>query len=255
MSSSDAPADVLRGRLAEIRERVDAAAVAAGRAPADVRILLATKSQDAATIATAVAAGFPLIGENRVQEVVHKAAALAELLPGVELERHFIGHLQSNKINQLVPLVSCVQTVDSAELAGKLAIRAADDGRRLPVLAQVNVSGEVTKSGVPPERVFELVEAIAAHDALDLRGLMTIGLNSPDAGAVRAGYELLASLRDEIRALAGGRAGSRTGARIGERTELAALSMGMSNDYELAIAAGATIVRIGSAAFGPRQVR
>jgi pyridoxal phosphate enzyme (YggS family) len=250
VSNSAAPAELLRHRLAEIRDRVAGAAEAAGRAPADVRILLATKTQDAATIATAVAAGFPLIGENRVQEVVHKAAELAELLPDVELERHFIGHLQSNKINQLVPLVNCVQTVDSVELAGKLALRAATDRRRLPVLAQVNVSGEVTKSGVPPERVFELVEAIAAHEALDLRGLMTIGLNSPDPGAVRAGYQLLASLRDEIRALAGGGPGGGTGGR----TELAELSMGMSNDYELAIAAGATIVRIGSAVFGPRQL-
>lgn len=234
---------VLQVRLDEIRQRVASAAVASGRRPDQVRILLATKTRSASTIAAAVGAGFPLIGENRAQEVVGKAAELDELLPGVEFERHFIGHLQSNKVNAVVPLVSCVQSVDSADLGAKLATRAAVDGRRLRVLAQVNVSGEASKSGVPPEQVFELVEALAAHDALELAGLMTIGLNSPDESAVRAGYELLASLRDEIRALAGWSADSR----------LSELSMGMSADFELAIAAGATIVRIGSAAFGPRE--
>lgn len=239
-----APDPALLTRLAQIRDRVAAAATAARRDPAEVAILLATKMQDASTIAAAIRAGFPLIGENRVQEVVQKAPELAELLPETPFERHFIGHLQSNKISQVLPLVRCIQTVDSAELAAKLATRAAGDGRRLDVLAQVNVSGEDSKSGVPPEQVFELVEAIAAHDALHLRGLMTIGLNSPDLGAVRAGYDLLASLRNEIRALTdAGKSG------------LPELSMGMSGDYEVAIAAGATIVRIGSAAFGARPTR
>jgi pyridoxal phosphate enzyme (YggS family) len=210
-----------------------------------VQILLATKTQPASLIAAAVRAGFPLIGENRVQEVTGKAAELAELLGDVPVRRHFIGRLQSNKINSLVPLVDCVESVDSADLAGKLARRAASDGRRLDVLAQVNVSGEASKAGVGPERVFDLVEAIASHEALHLRGLMTIGLNSADLGAVRAGYQLLTSLRDEIRALVGGPRGA-------DPATLPVLSMGMSNDFEAAIAAGATEVRIGSAAFGAR---
>lgn len=237
------PEAALVQRLHDIRRRVDDAATAAGRRPDDVRILLATKTQPAGLIAAAVAAGFTLIGENRVQEVTGKAAELSELLPDTPFRRHFIGRLQSNKINQLLPLVDCVESVDSAELAGKLARRAAEDDRRLDVLAQVNVSGEPTKAGVPPEEVFALVEAIAAHDALRLQGLKTIGLNSPDQGAVRAGYALLTALRDEIRALSGGAPGM-----------LPVLSMGMSNDFETAIAAGATEVRIGSAAFGARPV-
>lgn len=244
MSTPDA--DLVQ-RLHDLRDRVAAAAIAAGRRPEDVQILLATKTQPAATIAAAVSAGFTLIGENRVQEVTAKADELVELLPGIRFRRHFIGHLQSNKINQLLPLVDCVESVDSADLAAKLARRVAADGRRLDVLAQVNVSGEDTKAGVPPERVFELVEAIATHDALHLRGLMTIGLNSPDVGAVGAGYRLMASLRDEICALSGGSRGGPGAARV-----LPVLSMGMSNDFELAIAAGATEVRIGSAAFGAR---
>ena len=241
MSESD-PA--LERRLRTVRDRVAAAATAAGRDPADVSILLATKTQPASLIAAAVRAGFPLIGENRVQEVTGKADELTALLPGASFRRHFIGRLQSNKINQLVPLVDCVESVDSADLAAKLARRAAADGRRLDVLAQVNVSGEESKAGVTPAQVFELVEAIAAHDALHLRGLMTIGLNSPDQGAVTAGYRLLASLRDEICALSGGSRGL--------PGVLPVLSMGMSNDLAAAIAAGATEVRVGSAAFGPR---
>jgi len=242
VTTQDAEQTALLSRLESLRTRVAAAAADAGRSPDSVRILLATKTQAATTIAAAVRAGYPLIGENRAQEVVGKAGELDELLPAIVLERHFIGHLQSNKINQVLPLVSCIQTVDSVELAGRLATRAAEDGRRLAVLAQVNVSGEETKSGVSPERVFDLVEAIAAHDSLELRGLMTIGLNSPDAGAVRAGYDLLAGLREEIWALSGAERGGR----------LPELSMGMSGDFEPAIAAGATIVRIGSAAFGAR---
>ena len=236
------PDEALSRRLADIRERVGAAATAAGRSPDDVRILLATKTQSAALIAAAIRAGFPLIGENRVQEVTGKADELAALLPGVPFRRHFIGRLQSNKINKLLPLVDCVESVDDADLAARLAERAAAAGRRLDVLAQVNVSGEDSKAGVAPERIQDLVGAIAAYDALQLRGLMTIGLNSPDSAAVRAGFELLAELRDQIAGPAGGESGA----------VLPVLSMGMSNDFELAIAAGATEVRIGSAAFGAR---
>ena len=136
--------------------------------------------------------------------------------------RHFIGRLQSNKINKLVPLVDCVESVDSADLAAKLAQRAAADGRRLEVLAQVNVSGEDTKAGVAPAAVFELVEAIAAHDALELRGLMTIGLNSPDArqGGRRLPVARLAAGRapGAVRRVAGdlGRAGRAAGAVDGD---------------------------------------
>ncbi len=237
MSPPDA--DLAR-RLLEIRAKVTAAATAAGRDPEDVQILLATKTRSPETIAAAVRAGFCLIGENRVQEVTGKAAELTTLLTGTTFRRHFIGHLQSNKIGQVLPLVDCVESVDSAELAAKLARRVADTGRRLDVLAQVNVSGENTKAGVAPAEVGALIEAITEHPALNLRGLMTIGLNSPDVGAVRAGYRLLAALRDEVRSAGAG------------APELPVLSMGMSGDFATAIAAGATEVRIGSAAFGPR---
>jgi hypothetical protein len=200
-------------------------------------VLLATKTQHADRIITALAAGYRLIGENRVQEVVAKAAELSS----VPHETHFIGHLQANKINQLVDHISCLQTLDSVDLAGKLDARLEARGRRLDVLIQVNVSGETAKSGVRPERAIDLLDAASAFPRLTVRGFMTIGLNSPDGAAVRAGYRTLASLRDAALA-----------ARIPGAENATELSMGMSGDFADAIAEGATIVRLGSAIFGQR---
>lgn len=225
------------GRLAQARRRVAEAARAAGRDPADVRILLATKTMPPAVIREAFAAGGTLIGENRVQEVLAKAGELAD----VPHETHFIGHLQSNKVNQLLPHISCLQTLDSAALADRLQARLEGLDRRLDVLVQVNVSGEATKSGVPPERVAALVAAVDRCPRLTLRGFMTIGLNSPDRSAVRRGYAILAGIRS--------RAGTEGWPGAADATEL---SMGMSGDYADAVAEGATIVRLGSAIFGPR---
>ncbi|AZI58548.1 YggS family pyridoxal phosphate-dependent enzyme [Nakamurella antarctica] len=221
-------------QLAALRQRADAAAVAAGRLPTDVKILLATKTQSAARIIEALQAGYNLIGENRVNEVVEKARELAAFAPTT----HFIGHLQSNKIGQVLPLVSCIQTVDSADLASKLSNRSVDAGRVMDVFLQVNVSGEDSKSGLTPQRAPEVAAYIATLPGVRLTGYMTVGLNSPDAAAVQAGYLQLAHMRDELKL---------DGARQ--------LSMGMSGDFELAIACGATMVRLGSAAFGARAVR
>ncbi len=227
----------IAARVAAVRAEVAAAARAAGRAPEDVEILLATKTQPPPAILEAIDAGCPLIGENRVQEVVEKAEAL-QIAAHVT---HFIGHLQANKINQLLGLVGCVQSVDSVELARRLDTRLAARDLVLDVLLQVNVSGEPSKSGVPPESALALLAEVAPMERLTVRGFMTIGLNSPDRDAVRAGYRALAGIRD--RALAGGVPGGETA------TEL---SMGMSGDFADAIAEGATMVRIGSAVFGAR---
>jgi hypothetical protein len=226
--------DQLLGRLRAARSRIDDAASAAGRDPAEVRLLLATKTQPAQRILSALAAGYTLIGENRVQEVTAKAADLS----AVAHETHFIGHLQANKINQLLDHIDCLETLDSAELARKLDTRLAARDRTLDVLLQVNVSGEASKSGVRPDEVTALLEAAAECPRLAVRGFMTIGLNSADTGAVRAGFRLLGEIQQE--ALSG-----TPGA-----TEL---SMGMSGDFTEAIAEGATIVRLGSAVFGPRS--
>ncbi|WP_420121260.1 YggS family pyridoxal phosphate-dependent enzyme [Nakamurella sp.] len=237
MVHPSAPTGGVAARLADVRGRVRAAALAAGRDPAQIRILLATKTLPPAVIRAAIAAGGTLIGENRVQEVLAKADELAD----VPHETHFIGHLQSNKVTMVLPHISCLQTLDSAALADRLQARLETMDRGLDVLVQVNVSGEATKSGVPPAEVADLVAAIARHPRLVLRGFMTIGLNSPDRAAVRRGYAELAGIR--ARAAAEGWPGAAVA------TEL---SMGMSGDYADAIAEGATIVRLGSAVFGPR---
>lgn len=226
-------------RLALVRACVRAATQAAGRDAASVRILLATKTISPRVIREAFAAGVTLIGENRVQEVLAKADDLAD----VPHRTHFIGHLQSNKVNQLLPHIQCLETVDTAALVARLQGRLAVLDRELEVLVQVNVTGEVTKAGVHPDQVRALVAAVAGAPRLRLRGFMTIGLNSPDRDAVRRGYRVLAGIRDRA---------------VGEQwpgAELATeLSMGMSGDYPDAIAEGATIVRLGSAVFGPRAV-
>ncbi len=233
----------VRARLDDVRARVAAAEDAAGRAPGSVRLLLATKTQPATAIRAAVAADRGaqprpvLLGENRVQELTAKGPDLADL--GAEL--HLIGPLQSNKVNQALRWVTCVQSVDSLALAERLSRRCLDTGRELDVLVQVNVSGERTKHGVPPDAAVGLARQVATLDRLHLRGLMTVGANSPDPDRVRAGYRLLRVLRDEL--LASGAPGT---------TDAVELSMGMSGDLELAIAEGATLVRVGTAVFGAR---
>jgi pyridoxal phosphate enzyme (YggS family) len=253
VTSDDALAG-LTARLGRVRERIAMAEAAAGRAPGSVRLLLATKTVpaelirlalEADTLARAASAddrGIQtpvLLGENRVQELVAKAPDLIDLAP----ELHLIGPLQSNKITHALRWATCVETVGSVELAARLAERGAVVGRVLDVFVQVNVSAEATKHGVSPDAATALGIEVAALGSLRLRGLMTIGANTPDTAAVRAGYVVLRHLRDEI---------ADSGARgTADATEL---SMGMSGDLELAIAEGATIVRTGTAVFGSRPV-
>ncbi|WP_116947649.1 YggS family pyridoxal phosphate-dependent enzyme [Jiangella endophytica] len=233
------PADAdIRANLAAVRARVDAACAAAGRAPDEVEVLLATKTQPAGRIAVAVAAGARLIGENRVQELAAKDAELTATAAPASFERHFIGHLQSNKVNQVLRYVACVQSVDSVELAERLQRRLEVLDRTLEVLVQVNTSGEASKSGVAPDEAVAVVKEVAALDRLRVRGLMTVGLQSPDEAAVRASYRGLRVLRDRAADVIG--------------AGLPVLSMGMSGDLEAAVAEGATLVRIGSAVFGAR---
>ena len=226
-------------RLQDVAGQVREAATAAGRQADSVRLLLATKTIAASVVLEAIAAGFGLIGENRAQEVVAKADEL--VAAGLPYDCHFIGHLQRNKINQVLPHVSCIQTVDSTDLAERLDARLAALGRQLDVLVQVNVSGEASKSGLPIADVPALLATIGKLPRLRVTGYMTIGLNSPDVAAVRAGYRSLADFRND--ALTRGMPGAE------RATEL---SMGMSGDFAEAIAEGATIVRVGSAVFGRR---
>jgi len=226
-------------RLTAVRRRISRAADAAGRDPRGVRLLLASKTMAADVIAAALAADedrdadeLPvLLGENRVQELVAKAPVLAELAP----TWHVIGPLQSNKVNAALRWATCIESVASIELARRIADRAT--AGPCDVMVQVNVSGEPTKHGVPPEAAVALATDVAALDGLRLTGFMTVGANSPDEAVVRGGYRALRDLRDD------------TARHVPTAVEL---SMGMSRDLEAAVAEGATLVRVGSAVFGPR---
>jgi pyridoxal phosphate enzyme (YggS family) len=220
-------------RLAQVRARVAEAAKACGRDPESVALIAVSKTKPAEAIREAYAAGQRAFGENYAQELVAKAAELADL---TGLEWHFIGHLQSNKARQVVVPAHLVHTVDSPSLARELGKRAIAAGvAPRAVLLEVNVGGEAQKHGVAPGDLKELVEAVVAEEGLALRGLMTV---PPDGGpeVARRVFETLVTLRS----LHGGAA------------LLPELSMGMSGDLEAAVACGATMVRVGTAIFGGR---
>lgn len=221
-------------RIAQVRERIAAAAARAGRDPSDVTLVAVSKGFGAETVAQAAAAGLTVFGENRVQEAAAKIPLLAP-----SLEWHMLGHVQSNKARQAVALFDCVHSVDSVRLAVALARRAAEQNRRMPILLQVNVSGRQSQHGVPPADVPAVAGEIAASEHLQIEGLMTIASFTDDEAALRAEFQSLRRLRAEM------------------KDSLPAhpwreLSMGMTNDYEIAIEEGATIVRVGRALFGER---
>ena len=242
-------------RLAAVHDRVAAAARAAGRDPREVRVLLATKTQDAETVLAGVRAALDLaaaagddrpvlVGENRVQELVAKAPALVDLVAAGRVEAHLIGHLQKNKVNQVLGAATAVDSVDSLALARALSTRCERDGRTLDVLVQVNVSGEASKSGVAPDDAAALAADVATLPGLRLTGFMTIGAplgDDRDEAFVRAGFARLRAVRDAV--LASGAPGT---------ADARELSMGMTADLELAVAEGATVVRVGTAVFGAR---
>lgn len=227
----------MASRLAQVRERVAAAARIVGRDPAEVEILLAVKTQPIDAVRAAVCEGMHLLGHNRAQELAATAPGLADL----PHQMHFIGHLQSNKATKVVPLVTCVQSVGGFAIAERLDRLSGSAGRVLDVFVQVNTSGETTKAGVAPLEAVDLACGVGALPHLRLRGLMTIGANSTDVDVVRESYERLAQLRDDV-----------VGSGAPGTAEARELSMGMSTDLEIAVAAGATMVRLGTAAFGAR---
>jgi pyridoxal phosphate enzyme (YggS family) len=229
---------VVAAALEEVRARIRSAAVTSGRAPDAVQLIAVSKTHPAAAIREAYAAGQRDFGENYVQELLQKAEELRDLR---ELRWHLIGHLQRNKVKQVAPLVSLLHTVDSLELARELAKRvaAATPGRRLPVLVEVSIAGEEQKHGVAPTELAELFEGIQALPALSLRGLMCVPPFSEDAAAAAPHFERLRALRDEH----------------GGVSRLPELSMGMTHDLEHAVAAGATLVRVGTAIFGARPTK
>jgi pyridoxal phosphate enzyme (YggS family) len=230
-------------RLREVRGRAEAAARRAGRDPAEVTILGVGKRKPAERIADAVRAGLRHVAENFAQEARDKIPQVEAMLreTGTPPPRwHFIGQLQRNKARYVARLFDCVESVDRVAVVQELDHRAALAERRVDVLLQVNLSGETQKGGVAPDLVGELLEACRSCERIRVTGLMTVPPASSDPEASRPVFAALRELGDELRRGAGG-------------DTLRELSMGMSADFELAIEEGATIVRVGTAIFGPRE--
>ncbi len=234
--------DLIRQRAAAISDRIGAAAAASGRDASAVTLIAVTKTHPIETVRAALGAGLTDLGENRVQELADKAAALPGAVDGGAHRWHLIGSLQRNKARDAVRFADLIHGVDSERLAAALGSKAEEIGRVLPCLVQVNISGEGSKSGVDPEAAHDLMAAVAAQPGLRLAGVMGIAAPAADdAGAeriVRPAFRRLRSLFDSY---------SGPG-----REGLTTLSMGMSGDFEMAIEEGATLVRVGTALFGAR---
>lgn len=223
--------------LRAVEARMQHACTRSGRDPKDVRLLLATKTVPAERIKLALQAGATLIAENKIQELKEKFEALRDTAH----TNHFIGHLQTNKIKDLLKCdVTCVQSIDRLDLAEKLSSRLAFENKTLDVFIQVNTSQETSKFGVHPDNAVELTRQVAQFTNLRVKGLMTIGLFSAEANKVRACFQLLKRVQQEIIAF-----------HI-PNVVMQELSMGMSGDLEIAIEEGATIVRVGTSIFGVR---
>lgn len=219
-------ADEIRANVTALEARIAAACARSGRSRGDVQLVAVTKTFPASDVAHAIAAGMTDVGENKVQEARDKRPSVAG-----SARWHLIGHLQSNKAKDAVRLFDVIQTIDSVDLAERVARVAESEGKRQEVLVQVNVGGEEQKSGAEPADVPSLVRGIAALPSLHLSGLMAI---PPflEAEAMRPYFRTLRALRDDL--------------------GLPELSMGMTDDFEVAIEEGATIIRVGRAIFGAR---
>jgi pyridoxal phosphate enzyme (YggS family) len=220
-------------RLQTVTERIRAAATAAGRSPEAVRLIAVSKTFPAAAVREACQAGQRAFGENYLQEGQSKIEALS----GLDLEWHFIGPIQSNKTGPIARLFSWAHSVDRLKVGQRLSMARPADLAPLQICIQVNVSGEQTKSGCQPDNLAGLATAIAGLPGLKLRGLMTIPEPTSESLVQRQRFALLRQLKDDL---------------VSRGLDLDTLSMGMSDDFEAAIAEGATLVRIGSAIFGPR---
>lgn len=229
----------LSEQIARVRENIAAAALAAGRDPKEVTLVAATKTQTSQTIREAIAGGITVCGENRVQELTAHLADGA--YQGAAL--HFIGHLQTNKVKYVVGKVDLIESVSSDKLLEAIDAQAAKLGLVQDILLEINVGREASKSGYLPEEAAAAARAAAALAHVRLRGLMAIPPVARAPGENLAYFDEMRQLLVDIRTVLGDNV-----------TNIEALSMGMSGDYQDAVAAGATLVRVGTAIFGARSV-
>jgi pyridoxal phosphate enzyme (YggS family) len=237
VTATTSTVEALRAARAAVLERIAAACDRVGRDPADVELVAVSKTVEVERVRAGVEAGLTTLGENRVQEATSKVG----LVPGATW--HLVGPLQSNKARRALETFDLIQTVDSIELAERLdrlarEVRGAGPSARYPVLVQVNVDDDPSKAGLAPDSIAGALERMTDLDALEVRGLMTIGRLVTDPAAARPTFAALRELSARHRD---------RGATLGP-----ALSMGMTDDFEVAVEEGATIVRVGRAIFGER---
>jgi hypothetical protein len=225
----------IRENLAIVRQRLALAAEAAGRKPDEITLVAVTKTFPAEEILEGIEAGIEIIGENRVQEAAAKYPQI-----GGRVQWHLVGHLQSNKAKKAVELFSLIHSIDSAQLAKEVGRRARESGKVQEVLVEVNTSGEPQKFGVEPEKLFELLKRMEGLEGIKVLGLMTVGPLTSEVTRIRKAFEKLRRLFEEANKMEL------------SNVEMRHLSMGMSGDFEMAIAEGSNMVRIGSAIFGRR---
>ena len=216
-----------------IIHKIKLAAERVGRKEESVKLVAVTKTVDVSRIKEAIRAGIKIIGENRVQEAREKFKDI-----GKEIEWHLIGHLQTNKVKYIFDIFSLIHSVDSLLLSEEIQRRAENKGLETDVLIEVNLSGEKTKFGILPEKAINFVKDISRFKNINIMGLMTIPPFSESPEDSRKYFKMLRMLRDDIQK---------------EGIEMKELSMGMSNDFEVAVEEGATMVRIGTAIFGERR--
>jgi pyridoxal phosphate enzyme (YggS family) len=220
-----------------VNERVAEAAVKAGRDPSEVTIIAVTKTHPADTVEAALAAGVTDVGENRIQEFLSKEQGVTS-----PCRWHLIGHLQTNKVNKIIGKFAMIHSVDSLKLAEKLSDAGESEGVTTDILVEVNTSGEKSKFGLETETALELCEEIAKFPTLNLKGLMTVGPWVEDKAILSKAFGSLRLLGEKIK-----------DAGI-KGISMEHLSMGMTDDFEIAIAEGSTIVRLGRVIFGARQL-
>ena len=238
MSHTDFARDMLAARLAAVNERLAAACRRAGRPRSEVTLVAITKTVSVEVAALLPGLGLGDLGESRPQELWRKAAVLLPVsakTPGSPVRWHLVGHLQRNKVERTLPLVACIHSVDSLRLLDALEEECRRSNRALPVLLEVNASGEASKHGFSPEEVPTLTPALAELKHVRVEGLMWLGGYEEDPEKTRPTFRALRELRDRLSAAV--------------RRPLPHLSMGMSNDFEIAVEEGATIVRLGTVLF------
>ncbi|OGU38973.1 MAG: YggS family pyridoxal phosphate enzyme [Ignavibacteria bacterium GWB2_35_12] len=229
--------DDIKQNFEQIKIRVKDAAMKCGRNPNEITIVAVTKTHPTDIVKSGIDAGITVFGENYAQELKEKYDLLGN--DAENIEWHFIGHLQTNKVKFIAPFVSLIHSVDSLHLAEEISRQAIKNNRTIEILLQVNTSGEESKSGCEPEDIFTLAKDVIQIPNLNVTGLMTIGSFTDDVVQIRKEFRMLRSIRDELNNIYG-------------LNQFKHLSMGMTGDFEIAIEEGSTFIRVGTAIFGQR---